>query len=313
MTLKAISNVFLILLAIVPTPVLATSEIVRDPSAWDFAPLLYYDRVVRGTVISASLTQVGSADLSMFPPELRATAGNMKVTVVSVTIKISEVLRGPQDLENGVFLAVGDIAEALDVYQAGSELLVCMKYNPLLKVYYQGSDYGIYMRDGTAWTSMKTARGQRTFSDGDVRARIASMDLEPVALAAELIVKGEVRSVDTTEVAGPDGSTAEMLTVTLNVQSVEKGSFDNDSIQVKALVSGMYLPAWRKHVPTSFAKGQQWLCFLQKNEVGWYPFAGANGFLRISEAGYVYDDRVPFWNSPEKVASAITRAQGEMR
>ncbi len=313
MNLRAISRVFLILAGFVPSTVLATSEIVRDPKSWDFAPLLYYDRVVRGTVISASLTDVGSADLSMFPPWLRATAGNPKVTVVSVTMKISEILRGPLGLENGSFLAVGDIAEALDVYQAGSELLVCMKYHPLLKVYCQGSDYGIYMRDGTAWTSMMTARGQRTFSDGDVRAKIASMDLEHVASTAELIVKGEVQSVDTTEVAGPDGSTAEMLTVTLNVQSAEKGSFDDDAIQVKALVSGMYLPAWRKHVPTSFVKGQQWLCFLQKNEVGWYPFAGTNGFLRVSESGYIYDDRVPFWYSPEKVAAAIIQAQGEER
>jgi hypothetical protein len=31
------------------------------------------------------------------------------------------------------------------------------------------------------------------------------------------------------------------------------------------------------------------------------------------DGGYIYDDRVPFWYSPEMIAAAITQAQGEER
>lgn len=303
----------LFLAVVAPLCARAGSEIVRDPNAWDFAPLLYYDRVVCGKVTSASITEIGAADLTMDPPELRAKAGNPPITVVRVSMNVSEVLRGTQELGEQSFLVVGNVGEALDIYKSGAELLTCLKYHPLLKVYCQTSSYGIYMKDGSAWTSKVTARGQRTFSDRDIRTRISSVDLENVASAAELIIKGKVQAVATSEVTGPDGSTAEMLTIQLNVQSVEKGSFSDDVIEVKALVSGMYLPAWRKHVPTSFAKGQQWLCFLQRNEVGWYPFAGTNGMLEIVEGKYIYDNRVPFWHSPEKVSASITQAQGERR
>ncbi len=304
-------GLILVLACAVPIAALASGEVIRDPGAWDFAPLLYYDRIISGTVHSASVTEISAADLSMYPPELRAKIGDPKITVVRVAFQVREVLRGPSAPGQQEFLAVGDVGQALDAYKSGAELLVCMKYHPLLTTYYQGSSYGVYRREGGAWKSLNTARGERSFGDLEIREKISSMDLKSVVAEAELIVDGEIENVDTTTVLGPDKSSAEMLTLTIRIRSVKKGAFPNDVIQVKGITRGMYLPTWRKHMPHSMVAGQRWLCFLKKNELGWYPFAGANGLLRESDGSYIYDERVQFWYSRDKVVKAISDVEGQ--
>jgi hypothetical protein len=259
------------------------------------------------------MVKIGAADLSMYPPDLRASVGNPKISVVSVTMNVTEVLRGAPSAPVDSFLAMGDIFESLGAYANGVEVLVCMKYHPVLRTYCQGSSYGIYRRVASGWRSLETARGRRTFADAEIRSKIDSMDIDHVASEAELIVEGTIDAVAESEFFGPDSSSAGMVTVTLKVASVEKGSFAGDAVVVKTLVNGMYLPEWRKHVPQFYTVGQHWLCFLKKNEVGWYPFAGTNGLLRIEDDGFVYDERVPFWYSRERVAKAIADARAAKR
>ena len=292
---------------------LGTSEIVRDPKSWDFAPLLYSDRIVRATVVSVSLIEVPSSDLWMDPPELRAQLGERKVPVLQAAVRVREVLRGPMTTPEGNdTLLVWDNAIEV-VLPIGREVLLCEYFHRDLKAYYQAGSYGRYVRKGKQWLSEQTARGQRRFSDEEIRAKIASMDIDHVASDAELIVEGIVESFAESDFVGPDSSVAGMITITFKVASVEKGTLADDVIVVKTLVNGLYLPEWRKHVPESYAVGQRWLCFLKKNDVGWYPFAGTNGLLRIEHDGLVYDERVPFWYSREQVAKAIADAQSAKR
>jgi hypothetical protein len=308
-----VALVVCILITLTAPAVFATSEVGRGPKSWDFAPLLYYDRVVRGTVVSSSLTAVSGNDLGMYPPDLRAKVGDMKITVVRVALDVSEVLRGPSSAAADTFLATGDIAESLDAYSEGVEVLVCMKYHPLLRTYYQGSSYGVYMRAGSDWCSLQTAHGHRIFGDEEIRAKIASMDIDHVASDAELVVEGIVEALAESEIFGPDSSRAGIVALTFKVASVKKGTFADDTVVVKAIINGFYLPVSSTHVPRSFAVGQRWLCFLKKNELGWFPFAGTNGLLRIEGDGFIYDERVPFWCSREQVAKAIADTQAASR
>ena len=285
----------------------ATSEIVRDPKSWDFAPLLYSDRIVRGTVVSKSRIEILSSDLWMDPPERRM--GEFKTPVLQTVVCVHEVLRGPiTPLEENDTLLVWDEPVRV-VLPIGVEVVLCESFHSGLKTYYQAGSYGRYVRKEKSWASERTARGQRTFTDEEIRTKIASMDIDHVASEAELIVEGTIDSVAESDYFGPDSSIAGMVTLTFKVVSVEKGQFSDDVIVMKALMNGMYLPEWRKHVPQSYSVGQHWLCFLKKNEVGWHPFAGTNGLLRIEGDGYIYDERVPFWYSREQVAKAMSASR----
>jgi hypothetical protein len=286
----------------------ATTEVVRDPKAWDYAPLWYSDRIVRGPVVSTSYDRVSLSDLWNDSPEVRATRlPNDTIPVVRVAIRVDEVLRGPA-LPLGqeyAFLAW----DMQGIFPIGLEMVVCLYQHPVLKAYHQASAYGRYVRKRKNWVSEDTPRGRRSFSDADMRGKIASMDLHHVATEAELVFEGDIDSVAWSDFVAPDSTSAALVTLDFRVRSVHKGAHAGEAIQVKALGEGMYLPEWRKHIPPSLEAGQRWICFLRKNEIGWYPFAGTNGWFRVSGDSLIYDERVRFWHSPQEVREAARRAQ----
>jgi hypothetical protein len=293
------------LLVILPSSLaFAGIEVVRDPKSWDYAPLLYADRIVRGTIESTAV--VGIPDTVLYP-ELAIHFQGWKISVLRVTMRVNEVLRGavlPPGEEH--VLIVFQPWNAL--YFAGSEMIVCEHYHAGLKAYYQAGQYGRYIRKRKNWVSEETPRGHRSFSDADMRAKIASMDLEHVASEAELVIDGDIDSVAWSEFYGPDSSSAQFVALRFKLRSVDKGTYAADEIEVRALGEGMYLPEWRKHIPRSFQVSQRWICFLRKNEIGWYPFAGTNGLFRVDGDSLIYDERVNYWHSPDQVREAVRRA-----
>lgn len=160
------------------------------------------------------------------------------------------------------------------------------------------------------WRSERTARGTRAFSDEQLRAKIRSVDIAQVAADADLVIEGSLVSYGFSEIVGPDSSSAELGTFEMRVERVLKGDYTAPAITVVAITSGLYSPPWRAHVPPPpvYAAGQRWLCFLKRNDIGWYPFAGTNGFLRVTEAGCLYDERVAFWHSVGDMEKAIDEA-----
>ena len=139
------------------------------------------------------------------------------------------------------------------------------------------------------------------------------MEPERVAADAELVLIGTVESVRKSDMIGPDSSWAEQVVLSMKVEKVRKGHFEDQTIDIVMLTRGFYLPAWRKPVPTDYSVGQRWLCFVKRNEVGWYPFAGSNGLFRIQESQLVYDDTVPFWHDMKEVDHMIQSADAGNR
>jgi hypothetical protein len=279
----------------------ASTEIVRDPKSWDFAPLQYGDIVVHGTIVSMRDSTISSSDFWM---DRLGFERQMPIRLVDVSV--TETWRGPNP---GPVLTIflWD-QEAWSSFYIGWQYLICAKVHPKIRRYYGGSSYGSYlMADSARWKSRVTARGQRTFTDAELRAKVSEMSIERVAHEATLVFSGSVIDSDTSDFFCSDSSQAEQVTLHFKVEEIKKGSLEADSVSVFMLTRGLCLPSWRKHVPRGFAIGQDWLCFLQRGEHGWYPFAGANGMFQIVGDSLVYDDNVPFWYSRSTVEKLVTK------
>jgi hypothetical protein len=189
-------------------------------------------------------------------------------------------------------------------------MLICASIHPRLGMYYHSGCYGRYVRKADSWRSGPTPRGDRAFADSALRQKVAEVSIDRVTEQADLVFVGTVESMSESTFSGPDGSTAAQLTVMFAVDEVRKGVSTATQVPVAMLTAGMYLPAWRKHVPNGFEVGQRWLCFLKKNEVGWYPFAGSNGLLRVEADQLIYDNRDPLWHTKAAVDQTL-RGAGE--
>jgi len=303
-------SLVLVLLICISARSRAVTEVIRDPNAWDYAPLQYSDVVVRGTVSAVSDSAVTSNDFWMNPQFAKPTS---KTMVSVVKLNVVETLRGPKVPQQWSFIVwQEDPSDPARAYVVGKEMLICASVHPGLGFYYHAGFYGRYTRDGDSWESGPTARGDRRFTDIALRTKVEEMSIETVASEAELVFTGTVASIAKSTLQGADGTTSEQLTIRFNVEEVAKGA-DVRSIDVVVLSGGMYLPAWAKHVPEKVDVGQRWLCFVKKNAVGWYPFAGSNGFFRVESGHLIYDNRVPFWHNKSSVERVIGLAAEEGR
>lgn len=253
-------------------------------------------------VDQSEIVKVDTGDIWMSPNRSGAEAALLRVT-----LKATRILRGPRVDEKFSFLCTGDTMEASSFFLDGREVLVCGKYNTKVGTYYQSSRYGRYWNDAGTWKSELTPRGARAFNDAQLTEKINSVDMANVAAEATLAIDGTIVSHDFSPIVGPDSSTAELVTFVMRVNRVLKGSHADSTITIVAITRGLYMPAWRAHVPPppSYQVGQRWLCLLKKNAIGWYPFAGTNGFLRMTDTGYCYDERVAFWHSVKQVERTI--------
>ncbi len=268
--------------------------------------MLYYDLVVRGTVVSVRSDRVSSMDLWMLPPSCAEAMSKRLSGIRRVTLDIREILRGP-DVGTSLQIVVPNFDQAYRTpYTPGDTLVVCLNYHERLNSYYVKSPYGKYVRRDGRWVCEETERGTRDFSDEDIRAKIESMEITNVAREAELIVTGNVTSVEKQEIEEPDGA-ATLVTLGMKISRVRKGEYSGDTISVVMITAGLHLPEWRKHVPSQYAIGQEWLACLRRGPRGWYPFAGTNGFFRVENGSLIYDERVPYWYTEKQVDAAIER------
>jgi hypothetical protein len=287
------------------TQLQATTEIVRNPDAWDFAPLLYYDLVVRGTVVIVEDFEVTDADVWMDPPEIAEVTSKNVRTASRVRIKVQDIMRGPE-LGQTVDIVVPTYRHEYNTrYEQGDEMILCVNYHPRLDSYFLKSTYGKYIFREMKWYCEGNARGDRAFTDSELKKQVMSMSLENVVEESELIIDGTIETVKKGWFEGPDGSGAEMITLGIRIRQIHKGQQSDAKIEVVMLTAGIYLPEWRKHVPKKYVEGQEWLLFLKKGPLGWYPFAGTNGLLRVENNQLIYDERVLFWHNRKSIEEKI--------
>jgi hypothetical protein len=272
---------------------------VEAASVRDVLPLQNADIVVRGTVLSVKEATVRSADFWML------SEGNPSVDspVAFVTLRVLEVLRGPALSSEWSFM-VYQPEDLHDAYPVGKEMVICAYYHRRLDVYYHTAAASRYEKSGNAWVTGSSTKGP-VITDADLRQKIAEVDIANIANEAQLIVEGVVESVDKSLVYGPDSTASELVTLSVRVDEVKKGRIGDAHIKVVVITRGLYSPEWRGEVPSEYKIGQKWLCMLKRNEYGWYPVEGANGFLRFEGANLIYADRVPFWRTRKEVDKVI--------
>ena len=278
-----------------------------DAVDWDYGPLHSADLVVRGSVTGVADKDISSGDFWMQSP-----GSGMTDHVATVTLHVAETLRGPSANNPDVtFLVYRNPMETRLVYSPGDEMIVCLYFHPRLNMYYQTSSYSRYQKRGATWVSGESETSEKVFDERELRKKIDEVSIDSVASDASLVVLGKVKSVKHSGLVGPDGSSAELVTIGLLVQDVEKGSVSEGVIPISFIIRGAYWPAWRRDVPREYSEGQTWWCFLRKNELGWYPFAGSNGLFEVKEGKLFYAGRVEYWNDEPRIRRAINSSREE--
>ncbi len=305
-TRLVITIAFLVLRSADPN-VVASSELM-SPGEWDFTPLLYYELVVTGQITQARSGDVSSNDLFSLAAEWETKGPQFRTQVKYVTLNVSHVLRGPAVNDVTIVVPLPMFLKEYDTrYVVGDTVLMCAIYHRRLGSYYLKDPHGKYIFRNGEWACEGIPEGTRAFSDEALRAKVKEMDIETVTKDAELIVIGTVKSYTKERITVEDSIKATLVTVNLQVDEVKKGVLDGGEVVVKMMPRGAYRPAWRKLVPKQMAVGQKWLAFLKRNEIGWYPFAGMNGLLRIEGEELIYDERVPFWHTKKEIEQLIMR------
>lgn len=278
-----------------------------DAADWDYRPLHSADLIVRGSITSVADKDIASGDFWMQSPGSGVTDH-----VATVTLHVEEVLRGSASSASDVtFLVYRDPAETRIVYSPGDQMIVCLYFHPRLNMYYQTSTYSRYQERGTRWASGASEASERVFDEGELRKKIAEVSIDAVASDAALVVIGRVESVKHSGLVGPDGSSAEVVTLGLRVQEVQKGDVSEELIPISFIIRGAYRPSWRRDVPREYSVGQTWWCFLRKNDLGWYPFAGSNGLFQSKNGKLIYAGRVEYWNDGARIRHAIEASREE--
>ena len=296
----------LVALALLSSGAIAQASSPDETAEWDYGALKSSDLVARGTVVAVVPGEVLSSD---FWSEARRTEATERVGFV--TISVEEVLRGPTVDGDFRFMVHRSPEEVRIVFSVGSEVLVALFYHPRLHVYYQALYSSRFFRSESEWLAGPTLLEERLFSDEELRQQLRETAIETVADDAELVVEGVIESVAESIISGADGSSARLVTITLVVENVGKGSLPKSPLQIVALTRGAYWPEWRKRVPKNYSTGQRWLCFLRHNEQGWYPFAGSNGLFQIVDGKLIYAERVEYWHTKASVDEIIKSARSE--
>jgi hypothetical protein len=129
----------------------------------------------------------------------------------------------------------------------------------------------------------------------EIKQIIEESSMGAIAKKADLIVEGRIVDIQVSKLKPPEeyvrsgriGGVAEVRTITLRAEAVYKGPVEvGDPVTFRMIGRGGYSPPWRREVPRCIEVSERWLAALQDDpEIGYFPFAGSNGLLRIEPNG----------------------------
>lgn len=262
-------------------------------------PLVYADLVVRGTVEGVSFERVRLADY--FGPHEHS---NQPLMIAEMIVRVSEVLKGsyPRDTVS----IAGSAAGCLHV---GTEYVLCLTFNKRLKggMFVFGDGSASFALSEGVWTRVGD---QTRLTYDEIKSITESANIESVARSAHLIAVGTVIGTRDYDHRGPDGH-GDIRECTVEVDSLLKGTLEGPSLTFQMVTAGTYAPGWRTKVPPEINVGETWYLFLKKEEIeggiGFYPFAGSNGMLKIEGERLIYDLRIDFPYTRNEVDEIVRR------
>ena len=247
-----------------------------------YDPLLFDDLIVRGVVQSTSLITIERGEWSPTTPDI----AHESMVMMTVQMDVLEVLKGHSEKKQLAFYHALT-ANLLGAVKQGGELILCLQ----IADFFRPGSYALYSPDGVfasgegGWVRWSDHERLTTY---EITERIKESDVEHLIEEAEVIAVGVVTSIRDVRLPG---QRVDDLEYTLRIESLLKGTVEENII--KFVAHKWVLPEpWIPYTPWVIELNQKWYVFLKKRDSYYYPFAGANGLLRIDKGNLVYDNRV---------------------
>jgi len=201
-------------------------------------------------------------------------------------------------------------------YEPGEEVILCLRFDPkaLDGVYRFWVDSQSFVNRNGTWKTRGRWGGNEISLESVLEA---ARQTDPGAMAkdADAIVVGTIRSVerrtlnrDGSSTAGDDSTRAKPTADYARVLATDglKGFSSGDSLLVRVLRRGRQLDWWEPMQPLQ--AGKSYLMFLKKDDVGYYPFRGFNGFLEVHGNQLILDDNLPYFAGLSQVTAAVRQS-----
>jgi hypothetical protein len=193
-------------------------------------------------------------------------------------------------------------------YQSGEEVILCLHYDPKIigDKYRLWGDAGSFVKRGETW---QVRDGSASVSPIDIQALAQSVEPRPLVKDADAVILGTVEELDVREFDCGFPITCIADYATFRVTRGWKGPSSGDTILVRALRRGTNLP-WFAPVPP-LAVGEEYLMFLKRDDVGYYPYVGFNGFLKVQGEKLIMNGYVEYRLSSSRMLVAIQEEVGQ--
>lgn len=161
-------------------------------------------------------------------------------------------------------------------YEPGQDVIFCVDIEPqdgdICHLWVSTKSF--VFRDGQ-WMS----RDRKIVSIDDIQRELARLELGQIACDADAALVGTVVNAQEVEFDCDGWRSCVAESISVRVDEAWKGVARGEIIPVRAIRIGTNLDWWApmQEVQT----GQRYLMLLKRDDVGYYPFVGFNGFLKV--------------------------------
>lgn len=266
----------------------------------------YSELIVQGTITSLRTAMMPRNQV--FLPQ----SSNPDFPITVIEIEVRDVIKGRWDSPTvraslpGDPRAGGYGTGTTYNYEIGEEVILCLHYDPKIvgDHYRLWGDLGSFVKRADVWM---TRDGSALVWPEDIVALSATVDPVRMARDADVVVVGVIENVELREFDCGFPITCKGDYLTVRVNQTWKGAKRGETILVRVLRRGSNL-SWFAPIPPVTA-GESYLMFLMKDEVGYYPFVGFNGFLEVQDEKLIMNGYVEY---PLSRARVLTMVQEEL-
>lgn len=299
-----------ILLAFISNDAHASFVYREDHPILDYYDLLYSDIVIIGVIENIDFKL---APIEEVIGEVPTPFKYDKIRLGAIRIRVNEVLKGRYETPYLVVLVEWDRSDLRRNYDVGDTTIISAYWRAGLLggSYAVASDNGRFIKRNNMWFHQAMRSRPKALTREQIRAILEPTRINNIILNAELIVVGKISGLEASTIRGPAKEKGILNKVIMQIDEVHKGNFSGKEVEISMIIGGPYWPAWRQKVPR-IRVGEEYYVFLRKGPIGFYPFAGINGFFKLVDDKLIYDNRVEFELSKRQLDDKVAEILGEV-
>ena len=220
----------------------------------------------------------------------RVASDSLFVRYQFVKFSVREVIRGYFDGSSLTF-GVSSRSDIAGSYGPGDTMVVSLSFNRTLRggMFEVISNSGRFVLEGEMWHRSADYQPDMFVSLDEIRAVSAPLRLGNVAMAADVVAIGTIKSVKEERVAelhaGPQRDSSLVRRITFVAEDVIKGSAPGGPFEFTIFWGGSYYPVWANPGPRIVETDARHLVFLEDIDGSLYASFGINGFLTVGADG----------------------------